>query len=172
MALIRPIVSLLSEGAWSAWSVRRLLPVLGAVGCGVPPLEGDSGASSSPSIRFVFPTSELSAPVCSDFVVAVDIDHFNLVPPNGDAAPVDGSGHWHLDDDITGDYLVVEDPFVDVTADLDGQTARNYRLTATLVNINHAPLSQESFPQSVTTVEFEVSDTPDCIGGGGAASGR
>jgi hypothetical protein len=136
-----------------------------AVGCGTPPVTGDSG-STGPSIRFLFPNSELSGPVCAGFMVVVDIDQYDLVPPDGDAAPEVGRGHWHLDDDITGDYAAVEDPFVDFGADLDGETSRNYRLTASLVNINHTPLSLEANPASVDTVEFQVTASPDCTGSG------
>lgn len=145
-----------------------------AAGCGTPPLPGtdSGGADDAPSIRFIFPTSELSRPVCPDFFVAVDIDGFEVVPSDMDAEPVPGQGHWHLDDDITGDYYVVEDPFLSTTADLGGNESRNYRLTASLVNVNHSPLSLATFPASVDTVEFEVADVPDCLGGEGTGSTR
>ena len=152
-------------------SIRLVASTALLIGCGTPP-PPDATADTEPAIRFVFPTSELAQPVCPDFLVAVDIDNFDLVDPNGDATAVDGRGHWHLDDDITGDYLVVEEPFVDATADLDGESSRNYRLTAALVNINHTPLSLEAFPLSIDTVEFQVADSPDCIGDGGAVSDR
>jgi len=150
--------------------------LIGLSACGTPPAPAvDSGVAAAdvlPSIRFVFPTSDLGAPVCPDFLVAVDIDNFEVLPPDPDADPIDGRGHWHLDDDITGDYFAVTDAFLDVTADLDGQASRNYRLTASLVNLNHTPVSLEAFPDSVHTVEFEVADSPDCLGDGGTTARR
>jgi len=140
-------------------------------GCAPPPLPvgADTGADR-PSIRFVFPTSSLTTPVCPDFLVAVDIDAFEVIAPDPDSAPVNGKGHWHLDDDITGDYHALVDPFADVSADLGGAESRSYRMTASLVNVDHSPLSQADFPSSVTTVEFEVADTPDCLGSGGSSA--
>ena len=139
-----------------------------ALGCGTPPLPADSGEtpSTTPSVRFLFPANDLSTPVCSEFLVVVDIDNYEIVPPDGNAAPLAGVGHWHLDDDITGDYVAAEAVFVDFAADLDGETTRNYRLTASLVNIDHTPLSLESKPDSVDTVEFQVTSDPNCLGGG------
>ncbi len=138
------------------------------ISCAPPPLPtgADTGADG-PSIRFVFPTSSLASPVCSDFLVAVDIDNFEVVAPAPESAPIDGKGHWHLDDDITGDYYVLTDAYTELTADLDGTDSRSYRLTASLVNVDHTPLAQASFPASVATVEFEVADTSDCLGNGG-----
>jgi len=153
--------------------LRAIVATAFAVGCAPPPLpggdSGDSGATG-PSIRFIFPTSTLSSPVCPDFLLAVDIDAFEVVPPDPDSAPVQGRGHWHLDDDITGDYYPLEDAFTEVSADLDGQASRSYRMTASLVNVDHSPLSQADFPQSVATVEFEVADTPDCLGDGASTA--
>ncbi|HCH63247.1 MAG: hypothetical protein CL927_08745 [Deltaproteobacteria bacterium] len=150
--------------------MQRIMPIIVglALGCGTPPLPGDSG-SGAPSIRFQFPANELPGPVCADFLVVVDIDNFEVVPPDGTAAPVGGRGHWHLDDNITGDYIAAEWSFVDFGADLDGEVTRNYRLTASLVNIDHTPLSLESNPTSVDTVEFQVTSSADCLGGGAAS---
>lgn len=143
-----------------------------ALGCAPPALPSDTGATAAtgPSIEFIFPTSTLSSPVCSEFVVAVDIDGFNVEDPAPEEGVVDGRGHWHLDDDITGDYIVAVDPFLEVSADLDGGTERAYRITASLVNLDHTPLDQGRFPDSVATAEFTVSDSDDCVGGGGAAA--
>lgn len=140
-------------------------------GCAPPPLPTD-GASDSPSIRFIFPENGLDQAVCPDFLVAVAIDNWDLAPPDPDSAPVDGRGHWHLDDDITGDYIATDVPYADHSADLDGDSSRSYRLTASLVNVNHTPLDLTDAPSSVDTVEFEVADDPDCLGGGGAAAGQ
>lgn len=150
----------------------RTLPwcaaLLGLVACAPPPLPEDG--DDLPSIRFVFPQSELDGVVCPDFLAAVSIENFEVVPPDGGAAPEDGVGHWHLDDDITSEYYPLEEPFIDLSADLDGERSRAYRLTASLVNINHSPLDQGEFPASVATVEFTVSDVPGCLGGGGASA--
>ena len=141
-----------------------------AAGCAPPPLPGGDSGLSGPSIRFIFPTSSLDAPVCPSFIVAVDIDAFNLVEPDPESPPIASTGHWHLDDDITGDYYPLVAPFTEVTAQLDGQTVRSYRMTASLVNVDHSPLSQNDAPQSIATVEFDVADTPDCIGDGNSTT--
>ena len=137
-----------------------------AAGCAPPPLPGGDSGLDTPSIRFIFPTSTLDSPVCTSFIVAVDIDQFNLIEPDPESAPIASTGHWHLDDDITGDYYPLVEPFTEATAQLDGQTTRQYRMTASLVNVDHSPLSQTDAPQSIATVEFEVADTPDCLGDG------
>lgn len=139
-------------------------------GCAPPALPEDP--DGGPAVRFVFPTSDLDGPVCPDFLVAVNIDNFEVVPPDASATPEDGHGHWHLDDDITGDYFPLEDSFLDFSAELDGAASRAYRLTASLVNIDHSPLDQGRFPLSVATVEFDVADEEGCLGGGGAGAGR
>jgi hypothetical protein len=143
---------------------------LALVACAPPPLPEDG--TDLPSIRFVFPQSELDGVVCPDFLAAVSIENFEVVPPDGGAAPVDGMGHWHLDDPIDNEYYPLEEPFVDLTARMDGESSRAYQLTASLVNINHSPLDQGEFPASVATVEFTVADVPDCVGGGGASARR
>jgi len=149
--------------------LRAVALTVFAAGCAPPPLPDDDSGLNTPSIRFIFPTSTLDAPVCPNFIAAADIDAFNLVEPNPDSPPVPNTGHWHLDDDITGDYYPLVDAFAEVTAELDGQASRSYRMTASLVNVDHSPLSQTDAPQSIATVEFEVADTPDCLGDGTSA---
>jgi hypothetical protein len=145
---------------------RSLLPAcLGLavmVGCAPPPLDG---SEDGPSIAFLFPTSDLDGPVCASFFVAVDIDGYTLVDPGTTSGAEDGVGHWHLDDDITGDYYRMVDPYLRVEADLGGQTTRAYRMTATLVTNEHSALSTAEFPSAEATVEFEVSSEDGCLAG-------
>ena len=79
-------------------------------------------------------------------------------------------GHWHVTDDITGDYQSLVDPFTNISADLNGQPSRNYSLTATLNANDHTPFSSSDYPDSIALVEFTVADTEDCIGGAGGGS--
>jgi hypothetical protein len=143
---------------WSACAV----PLLLAGACAPPPLDGDG--SGTPSVRFIFPTSDLAGPVCPDFFVAVDIDNFALVEPDANSGPIDGQGHWHLDDEITGDYYPLVEPYSRVEADLAGDTTRAYRMTATLVNVDHSALSGDQAGTETATVEFDVSSEDGCLG--------
>lgn len=145
-----------------ARGIRGLALLLGA--CAPPPLDTGAG-DAGPSVRFLFPTSALEGPVCPSFFVAVDIDGHELVDPDAQPEVREGVGHWHLDDDITGDYFAMIDPYLRVQADLGGETSRAYRLTATLVRSDHAALPLAEFPEAEATVEFEVSDDPGCLGG-------
>lgn len=130
------------------------------VACAPPPLSG----TTDPTIRFVFPTSDLEGAVCPSFFVAVAVENWELVEPDPSSDPIDGVGHWHLDDEITGDYYPLVDPYVRAEADLGGETTRLYQLTASLVNVDHSALSAEAFPNAVETIEFEVSSSADCLG--------
>lgn len=151
---------------------------LGLGACAPPPLPvdtggGDSGATPDlPSISFIFPHNNMSAPVCSTFFVSVDIDNLEVVDWKESTEPVAGEGHWHLTDDITDDYYALLEPYGSIEADLNGEESRNYALTATLNENDHTPFSPTEYPDSIDRIEFTVSDSEDCVGGsGGGMSG-
>ncbi|MCB9779233.1 MAG: hypothetical protein H6742_11770 [Alphaproteobacteria bacterium] len=139
------------------------LPLLCAA-CAPPPLPGgDTGSSGSgdngePSVRIVFPFTSSSVTICPEFVMVLDIDNFDVVDFNGTTDVPADEGHWHLFDG--SDYLT---NFVEewglVQLDHEGAGAEPHILTVQLALNDHSLLDYES------TIEIEVDNTEDCLGG-------
>ncbi len=172
----------MSQGPSVYWLRRAACSLIvcsmGLAACAPPPLpvaddtdtqDEDTGEEEEalPTVEFVFPHNNLVGTVCAEFFVAVDIDNIELVDFKTNTDNVDGQGHWHLVDDITGDYYALPVPYGSISADLNGNETRNYQLTATLNDNDHTPLNPAEFPDSIAQVEFTVSNADDCLGGAG-----
>lgn len=138
---------------------------------------GDTGhtgeqAPPDPTIRFIFPESSTTDRYCSTFMVAVDIDNFEMDSEHFGGDDVEGEGHWHLYSDGayigagSGQYLFIPDS--------KALTEGEHQLEARLSENDH----DEFDPRIYDTVEIFVDDTPDdpetpevetCLGATGSA---
>ena len=138
---------------------------LALLACAPPPLPEDSGgagaASGDPQVSWIFPENGLTD-VCPVFVLAVDVENFEVVDFQENTEFIEGQGHLHFIDGITGDYITSLTPWAEWEADLNDQESRSYKMDVELVYNNHSPLTEAN---SLATVEFTVRDSEDCIGG-------
>ena len=157
---------------------RPLLLLLPLVACDPPPIdtavEPDPGA---PAISIVFPDSDDSKVYCSTFMIAVQIDNFELIPANADAETEQGVGHWHLlDEGQTYIDTVIDQFYFYNTPMEDGR----HGLYAELVAENHQSFDPRIIHFAEFTVDNEAVDDPatedvyeGCWGGssGGSSGG-
>lgn len=133
--------------------MQRLFPLLVFfVACEPPPLDtAVVEAEGDPSIKFIFPDSDDDKVYCSTFMIAVQIDNFELLPADQNAETTAGVGHWHL--------LNNDQDYIDTVIDqfyFYGTPLENGRqgLYAELVAENH----QSFDPRIVHFAEFTVDD--------------
>lgn len=156
---------------------RSLVLVLSLTACAPPPIDTAIEDPGAPAITIVFPDSDDEKVYCSTFMIAVQIDNFELLPANKDAEVVEGLGHWHLLDDGQNYITTVVDQFYFYSTPFeDGR----HGLYAELVAENHQSFEPRILNFAEFTVDDDAVDDPatedvyeGCWGGssGGSAGG-
>lgn len=139
--------------------MTRLLPLLVSLAaCAPPPLDTASiGGGGDPSIRILFPDSDDEKVYCSTFMVAVEIEDFEVVPADQTATTTEGVGHWHLLDEGQKYLSANTDQFYFLDTPLeDGRRG----LYAELVAENHQSYEPRILYFAEFTVDDEATDDP------------
>ena len=133
-----------------------LLVVLAA--CAPPPIDtAQIDGGGTPSIEIIFPDSDDDKVYCSTFMIAVQIDDFEVVPADKDAPITEGIGHWHLLDEGQKYLIAITDQFYFLEAPLeDGRRG----LYAELVAENHQSYEPRILNFAEFTVDNEAVDDP------------
>lgn len=141
--------------------MHRFLLTLHLIGCAPPPLVEvaveDTG-STPPAILIVHPEPEtqiqLRDDCLLDTIVAVDIDNFELTPPDPTNVET-GKGHWHLILRDDGSYTPVSAQSAKIAA--PGFAPNTIvRIRATLQASDHSDL--DMFPNWEDFVEVTILD--------------
>ncbi|NCG19080.1 MAG: hypothetical protein GWP91_08715 [Rhodobacterales bacterium] len=143
-----------------------LIAVFLVFGCAPPELSGDFGQDSGanagsqlPTIRIVYPpnggeiiltsTDDPEGPCRIKTVVAIDVDHYAIVPDS--ETEVEGEGHWHLK--LEGeDYVKVIQQHGELISQRQYLPGGLKTISAELVSNTH----QKFVPVISTLVEFAL----------------